>query len=359
MSKTSNITENKSFLTNIFGLSLEDLQQKLQTDGIPKFRAKQIWGWLYERGICDFAMMTNLPKNLIAYLEENFYIGNMTVDIEQSSTDGTIKRLYKLRDGQLIESVLMPYQDGRRTACISSQAGCAMKCVFCATGQMGFVRHLQASEIYEQAHLYAHQLQKKGERLSNIVLMGMGEPFHNYDEVLKSIHMIQDRLGIGARRITISTVGIAPKIRQFAQEGLQVKLAISLHASQDEIRSPLMPINKKYPISELLSACREYVQKTNRRITFEWALIAGQNDQAEEAHRLGALLQGLECHVNLIPLNPTLGYDGSPTSLPQAQQFVQILQQYKIPATVRVRRGIDIDAGCGQLKSTRQNKEKI
>jgi 23S rRNA (adenine2503-C2)-methyltransferase len=343
---------------NIFSLQLGELEQYLISQKFPKFRTKQIWNWLYEKGVQNFTSMKNIPKKLIAHLQEHFFIGNMDIDTEQSSADGTIKRLYKLQDGQLIESVLMPYQDGRRTACISSQAGCAMKCVFCATGQMGFVRHLKAAEIYEQAHLYAHQLQEKGERLSNIVLMGMGEPFHNYDAVLQSIHMIQERLGIGSRRITLSTVGIAPKIRQFANEGLQVKLAISLHASRDSVRGPLMPINKKYPIAELLDACREYVQKTNRRVTFEWALISGQNDNSEEAHRLGKLLRGLECHVNLIPLNPTTGYDGVPSSLPDARQFVRILKEYKIPATVRVRRGIDIDAGCGQLKSKKVQVNK-
>ena len=343
---------------NILSLQFSELQQYIVENKFPKFRAKQIWNWLYENGVMNFSMMKNLPQKIIDHLDENFFLGNMSIDTEQSSKDGTIKRLYKLQDGQLIESVLMPYNDGRRTACISSQAGCAMRCVFCATGQMGFVRHLQAAEIYEQAHLYACQLKERGERLSNIVLMGMGEPFHNYDSVLQSIHMIQDRLGIGSRRITVSTVGIAPKIRKFANEGLQVKLAISLHASSDDVRGPLMPINRKYPIAELLDACREYVNKTNRRVTFEWALISGENDNSEEAHRLGKLLQGLECHVNLIPLNPTKGYDGKPTSIPDARHFIKILEGYKIPATVRVRRGIDIDAGCGQLKSSRQNKER-
>ncbi|MAA78783.1 MAG: hypothetical protein CL916_05945 [Deltaproteobacteria bacterium] len=190
--------------------------------------------------------------------------------------------------------------------------------------------------------------------MSNVVLMGMGEPFHNYNSVLQAIDMIRTRLGIGARRITLSTVGLAPKIRKFAEEGIQVNLAISLHATENETRSALMPINKKYDIDELMDACRYYVQKTNRRITFEWAHIAGHNDDAKEAHRLGRLLKGLECHVNIIPLNPTEGFVGEPSF--SLEPFIAILATYGVVATVRIRRGIDIDAGCGQLKS---KKEKL
>ena len=225
-----------------------------------------------------------------------------------------------------------------------------MRCSFCATGQMGFTRHLSAEEIFEQAQRFSQELQQKGERLSNVVLMGMGEPFHNYDSVLEAIELLRTRLGIGARKITLSTVGLVPKIRQFAKEGIQVGLAISLHSTLNEERSQIMPINRKYPIEELILACREYVKQTNRRISFEWALIQGENDTVDEAQRLATLLKGLLCHVNLIPLNPTQGYEGTPSDEKRIRQFVRILEEAGIPTTIRVRRGIDIDAGCGQLQ---------
>ena len=338
-------------MINLYGLSEVELESKVVEMGQPRFRAKQIVQWIYEKGATDFDQMTNLPLALRTTLSEHFCFGYLTVDTEQISQDGTRKRLYRLHDNKLIESVLMPYRDGRRTACISSQAGCAMGCKFCATGQMGFARHLTAEEIFEQAQLFSQELQQQGERLSNIVLMGMGEPFHNYDAVIEAIHLLKNRLGIGARRITVSTVGLVPKIRAFAQEGLQVKLAISLHSTLDAERTAIMPINRKYPIEELIDACREFVESTNRRITFEYALINGQNDTPEEATRLRNLLQGLMCHVNVIPLNPTAGYEGEPSDPVRVQAFINILEQGGIPATIRVRRGIDIDAGCGQLKS--------
>lgn len=336
---------------DIYQLSEVELKERLQSLGHPGFRCKQIWSWLYTQGESDFESMGNLPKKLRQQLEREFKIGQLNIDTEQISKDGTRKRLYRLHDGQLIESVLMPYADGRRTACISSQAGCAMGCTFCATGQMGFARQLTAQEIYQQALYFSRELQKSGERLSNIVFMGMGEPFHNYSAVIEAVKLIMDRLGIGARRITISTVGMVPKILQFAQEGLQVKLAISLHETDDSRRDAFMPINRRYPITELIQACRTYVEATSRRVTFEWALIAGQNDSAETAHALGALLKGLLCHVNVIPLNPTEGFLGEPSRQADAQRFITILNTYGIPGTVRVRRGIDIDAGCGQLRS--------
>ena len=267
----------------------------------------------------------------------------------QQSRDATEKRLFRLHDGQLIESVLMPYNDARMTACISSQAGCAMGCVFCATGQMGFGRNLTAGEIFEQAMIFARELTARGERLSNVVFMGMGEPFHNYDATLDAVRLLMTRLGIGARHITVSTVGLAPQIRRFSDEGLQVNLAVSLHQSDDARRSALMPVNKRWAIDELIDACRHYIERTNRRITFEWAAIAGQNDTAEEAHRLGRLLTGLLCHVNIIPLNPTGKFGGLPAQAASIENFSRVLKGYGVSSTVRVRRGIDIDAGCGQL----------
>lgn len=338
-------------MINLYELSLPELTELLKSWGEPKFRATQLWEWMYDQCVGSFHEMTNLPKALRERLEEEATLGVMTLVTEQRSKDGTIKRLYRLPDGQLIESVLMPYDDHRRTACISTQAGCAMGCVFCATGQMGFSRNLSSAEIFEQAVKFANILSDEDERLSNVVFMGMGEPFHNYDETLKTTHRLMDDLGIGARHITISTVGLIPKIRQFADEGLQVRLAISLHAATNEERSALLPVNKRWALEELIETCRYYVDKTGRRITFEWALIYGENDTPEQAHQLGKLLQGLLCHVNLIPLNPTSGYEGKPSDTSSTDAFIDILDSYGVSATVRVRRGIDIDAGCGQLKS--------
>lgn len=343
---------------DLYALSEAELAALLKSWGQPAFRSKQIRAWLYDKGATSVAEMTDLPKALRERLEAEATLGTLAVDTEQVSGDGTVKRLYRLGDGQLIESVLMPYADDRRTACISSQAGCAMGCVFCATGQMGFARHLTATEIVEQALRFSNDLKARGERLSNIVLMGMGEPFHNYDAVIAAIRRLNSELGIGARHITVSTVGLVPRIRQLATEGIQVTLAISLHAATDEERSALLPINQRWPLAELIAACRDYVAESGRRITFEWALIAGKNDSAETAHRLGRLLRGLSCHVNLIPLNPTRGYDGAPTRAPDADAFVGVLAGYGVPATVRVRRGIDIDAGCGQLKSAVAKKAR-
>ncbi len=337
-------------MTDLLALDPAALAALAKDLGQPAFRGKQLHKWLYDKGATRVADMTDLPKALRAALDQQATIGTLQQVTEQQSADGTQKRLYRLPDGQLIESVLMPYRDGRRTACISSQAGCAMGCVFCATGQMGFQRHLTEAEIFEQAWRFAAELKARGERLSNVVMMGMGEPFHNYDAAIGAVRRMMGDLGIGARHITISTVGLVPAIDRFAEEGLQVGLAISLHAATDPQRKALLPVARRWDLDTLLAACRRYVDRTNRRISFEWALIAGENDTPEEAHRLGALLRGLLCHVNLIPLNPTARYGGAPTADADAMRFVAILEEHGVPATVRVRRGIDIDAGCGQLR---------
>ena len=238
-----------------------------------------------------------------------------------------------------------------------------MGCVFCATGQMGFVRNLTSGEIIEQTIHFARILETDDERLSNIVLMGMGEPLHNYDATLEAVHRMisPDGLGIGQRHITMSTVGLVPAIRRFADEGLQVGLAISLHAATDDERDALLPINKRWNIEDLLDACNYYIKKTGRRLTFEWALISGENDIPEQATQLGKLLKGMLCHVNLIPLNPTEGYEGMPSDPTRVQNFMDILESYGVSSSVRVRRGIEINAGCGQLKAEilNQNKETL
>ncbi len=338
-------------MIDLYELSPEALANLLADWGEPKFRAKQLWSWLYEKRVASFDAMTNLPTALRTRLAAETTLGSLVLEAEEVSVDGTAKRLYRLHDGQLIESVLMEYDDERRTACISTQAGCAMGCVFCATGQMGFARHLSAAEIFEQALYFARDLEARGDRLSNVVLMGMGEPFHNYEASLEAIRRLMRDLGIGARHITVSTVGLVPMIRRFADEGLQVKLAVSLHAATDAEREALLPVNKRYPLADLIAACYYYVEKTDRRMSFEWTLIQGENDTPEQSHALGRLLKGLHCHVNLIPLNPTVGYHGGPSAQGRIDTFIAILGEYGIPATVRIRRGIDIDAGCGQLKS--------
>jgi 23S rRNA (adenine2503-C2)-methyltransferase len=235
-----------------------------------------------------------------------------------------------------------------------------MGCVFCATGQMGFARNLTSGEIVEQAIQFARELESQGDRLSNIVLMGMGEPLHNYDNTLHAIRTLNDPqgLGIGQRHITMSTVGLVPAIRRFADENIQAGLAISLHAATDEERSKLLPVNRRYPIHELMESVQDYIGKTGRRVTFEWALIKGENDTVEQATKLGQLLTGVLCHVNLIPLNPTGGYGGGPSDPTRVAAFQAVLERYKVSSTVRVRRGIDIQAGCGQLKADVLSKRK-
>ncbi len=336
---------------NLYALELEQLRDLMIELGEKPFRARQIRDWMYGQRVEKLAAMRNLPGATIDKLAEVAELGELKLAAQQVSRDGTIKRVYQLHDGQLIESVLMPYADGRMTACLSSQAGCAMGCVFCATGQMGFSRNLTATQIFEQAMIFARELAARGERLSNVVFMGMGEPFHNYEASLAAARMLMRRLGIGARHITISTVGLAPQIRRFADEGLQVKLAVSLHKSDDAQRSQLLPVNRRWDIAALLDACRYYTARAGRRISFEWAAIAGENDTADEARRLGRLLQGMNCHVNIIPLNPTGGYTGIPADSRQIEAFQAALSSFGVGSTVRMRRGIDIAAGCGQLKT--------
>jgi len=336
---------------NYYATSTEDLHKILKDWNEPAFRVKQVNDWVIEKGVQSFDEMNNLPEPLRLKLDSLFSFGVLDIASEQVSKDGTIKRAYALHDGQLIESVLMPYRDGRRTACVSSQAGCAMGCVFCATGQMGFSRQLSSAEIFEQVQKFSAELRKNNSRISNVVMMGMGEPLNNYDAVLTAIRRMNTELGIGARHITISTVGVAPKIRKLAEEGLQVGLAVSLHQANDEKRSALMPVNKRFPIEDLMDACRYYIEHTNRRISFEWALIRGETDTEDAANELGRLLKGMLCHVNVIPLNPTEGYGGKPTPKEGVNKFIEVLATHGVTCTARVRRGIDISAGCGQLKA--------
>jgi 23S rRNA (adenine2503-C2)-methyltransferase len=338
-------------MQSLLDISLEHLTQRLETWGEPQFRAQQIWQALYHDLATSPDEITTLPKLLREKLKAEFTLGSLSPAAEARSSDGqTRKRLFRLPDGKSIEAVLMGYEK-RRTTCISTQAGCAMGCVFCATGQMGFRRHLRAGEIVEQVLWFARELKAKGDRLTNIVVMGMGEPFHNYEATMAAVDLLNDPAGFnfGARRITLSTVGLAPMIERFAAERRQVNLAVSLHAATDELRSELLPINKKYPLAVLFEAVRKYYALTKRRVTFEWALIQGKNDTAAQARALADLAVGLACHVNVIPLNPTRDYVGQATTRERAAAFKAALESCGLPCTIRVRRGIDINAGCGQL----------
>ena len=342
----------------IYDLEHSDFEKIFADFGEPSYRANQLWDGLYKNYWNTPDEFTNLPKSLREQLGQSLHFEPLPPIKYLDSSDGqTRKTLFKLHDNRLIEAVLMKYDpsthkgQGRRTLCISSQAGCAMGCVFCATGQMGFKRQLTSGEIVAQVMYYARMLHEKGENVTNIVLMGMGEPFHNYENVMAAVDRLNDSDGynFGARRITISTVGLVPAIRRFADEKRQVNLAISLHAADNEERDSIMPVNRKHNISKLLEACRYYVDQTGRRITFEWALISGVNDTEEVARKLAARLKGLMCHVNAIPLNPTAGYEGRATNRQSAAKFKEMLEQAGIPCTIRMRRGIDIQAGCGQL----------
>ena len=339
-------------MINLYDLNFEELVKFVEELGQPKFRAQQIWEWLYQHFAADFDSMTNLPLTLRDKLKQTAVLGTGTIASEQRSSDGQTKKvLFQLPDGQFIETVLMRYEK-RRTLCISTQAGCAMGCVFCATGQMGFFRNLSAGEIVAQVVHFGRELAAEGERVTNVVMMGMGEPLHNYGNTMAAVDRLTDETGLnlGARKITISTVGLVPAIRRYANEQRQTPLAVSLHAATDEERDKLIPINRKWPIAEVMAACRYYVEKTGRRLTFEWALIEGENDTIEQARALGHLLQGMLCHVNLIPLNPTQGYSGGPSSRERVEAFQEELARHGVSSTVRVRRGIDIQAGCGQLR---------
>jgi 23S rRNA (adenine2503-C2)-methyltransferase len=353
----------------IYDLDLPAMANLLSEWNEPPYRAKQIWQGLYHHFYNSADQFTNLPKSLREKISGQLTFSPFKIRTWLDSSDGsTRKTLFELPDGNLIEAVLMRYGDpadnpqitasptgrgakNRRTLCISTQAGCAMGCVFCATGQMGFKRHLTSGEIVAQVMYYAGMLKEVDESVTNIVLMGMGEPFHNYDNTMSAIDRLNDADGFnfGARRFTVSTVGLVPQIRRFADEKRQVNLAISLHAVDDDERLAIMPVNKRYRIAEVIEVCKYYVQQTGRRVTFEWALINGVNDTPEVARKLAQLLKGLICHVNAIPLNPTAGYQGRATDRERAEKFKETLEQAGVPCTIRMRRGVDIAAGCGQL----------
>lgn len=377
-------TRLSSVPANFYDLPRAGLLAAAARWGFPAVHAARLWSYVYLDGVEDWAAMVKLPARFRARAEQEFRFGQLTTAAETHSADGfTRKYLLALADERRIETVLMRYT-GRVTACLSTQAGCAMGCVFCATGQMGFLRHLTPGEIVAQAlHVdrvvrvgrvipgepsrktaYPASVAKAREpgkespdlfakhaRLRNVVLMGMGEPLHNYDAVMTAVDILRDPSGLalGAKRITLSTVGVVPGIVRLADEARPIHLAVSLHGATQEERAALVPVARKWPLPELMDACRYYIAKQQRRIFYEWTLIEGKNDTPEQAQALGRLLHGQLAQVNLIPLNPTGGYAGEPTGREAAKRFQQILAGHGLPSTIRQRRGIDIAAGCGQL----------
>ncbi len=408
MNELATTKANIAFQTNpqtdrkpsVYDLSPDKLTALLAEWGEPAYRAKQVLHWLYKELASDFSQMSNLPLHLRERLAGTLTIGSIEVIAQKVSSDGSTRKvLLRLRDGNTVEAVLMLYYD-RAPVCVSSQVGCAMGCTFCATGQMGFTRNLASGEILEQVLFFNRWLREhphrplapsqrrtrytgraagdKGRRppasmdadawhvpdgasssgpteiasVTNIVFMGMGEPLVNYNNLWSAIRTLNSpqAVGLGARRMTVSTVGIAPQIRRMSHEDLAVNLAVSLHAPNDELRSSFMPMNSRYPIADLLSACHDYVEATHRRITFEYVLINGVNDGLNLAHELAGLLKGMLCHVNLIPLNPVPGTGMRATPRERVFAFQKILEDAGISTTVRIERGVDIAAACGQLK---------
>lgn len=335
-------------MKNIKDYDLEDLKKELENIGEKKFRAEQIFKWLYVEKVKEFDEMTNLSLELREKLKNEYDICNFKILRKQESSDGTKKYLFDVLDGNAIESVLMEYHHGR-TICVSSQIGCKMGCKFCASTGLKFARNLTAGEIVEQ--ILAVE-QDTGYKISNVVFMGIGEPFDNYDNVMQAIKIINNQKGlsIGARHISISTSGLVPMIYKFADEELQCTLSISLHATNDEKRSEMMPINNRYNIKELMEACRYYIEKTNKRISFEYALAKDNNDNLDDAKELVKLLKGMLCHVNLIPINKIENGKYTKSSNENIIRFRDYLNEKGITATIRRELGSDIDAACGQLR---------
>lgn len=354
---------------DLLNLDTHELTGLVSSWDEPVYRVKQIQRWMYHELVDSFDAMSNLPHALRARLEQETTIGTLTLIASQDSADGlTQKALFQMTDGQTVETVLMRYLDApgspednadapnvaRRTVCISTQVGCPVGCPFCETGQAGFVRNLTLGEIAAQVLYFARAQKRAGHELplTNIVIMGMGEPFMKFNVTWRAIQAFTDnaRFGMGARRVTVSTSGYVDGIEKLIETNSQVNLAVSLHAANDALRDVLVPVNRKYPLRDLMHACREYVRATHRRITFEYALMDGINDSAEQAHEVAQLLRGLLCHVNLIPLNPTSESPYQRTPYARVKQFEKILRDAGIPTTLRVEKGIEIAAGCGQLR---------
>ncbi len=339
---------------NIKNYNLEELQQIMEQYGEKKYRAEQLFNWIYKENVTDFDEMLNLPLNIREKLKENYDLHIFKIIRKQESKDGTKKYLFDILDGNAIESVLMEYKYGY-TICVSSQVGCKMGCKFCASTGVKFARSLEPGEIVEQLQAVERDA---GVKISNVVFMGIGEPLDNFDNVVKAINLINNPKGIniGARHISISTSGIVPKIYELADKNMQCTLSISLHSASNKKRSEMMPINNVYNIEELMKACRYYIKKTNRRISFEYALAKENNDNLEDAKELVKLLKGLLCHVNLIPINKIENGKFNKSTNENIIKFRDYLNSHGIVATIRRELGSDIDAACGQLRKKEVNK---
>ncbi len=349
---------------SIYGLTQEELNEWLVDNGEKKFRGAQIWNWLYQKRVQNFSEMRNLSKDLISKLETEFVINPLKEVIVQESTDGTVKYLFELEDKHMIETVLMRQKYGL-SVCVTTQIGCNIGCSFCASGLLKKQRNLTAGEIVAQIMQVQHYFDQReeDERVSHIVVMGIGEPFDNYNNVMNFLHIMNDSngLAIGARHMTVSTSGLVPKIKQFAKLGLQVNLAISLHAPNNDVRTAMMVINKAYPLEKLMDAVDYYIAETNRRVTFEYIMLSNVNDRPEHAQQLADLLSDKKklTYVNLIPYNPVSEHDNYQRSTKKdIVAFYDILQKNNINAVIRQEFGTDIDAACGQLRSKQMKKKK-
>jgi len=337
--------------TDLRGLSREQVRSLVRDLGEPAFRGDQVFEWVFAKRVVDFDRMSNVPKSFVARLEHVAEIGSLETRSEGKSSEGTTKYLFALRDGQAVEAVLIPHRYGM-SVCVSSQAGCRMACRFCASAEGGSVRNLTASEITSQVLEIQALLDVHDARVSRVDFMGTGEPLDNYENVLQAMKVLSDPggLGIGARKMTVSTCGIVPGIRRLAGEGLQITLSVSLHAPDNALRDMIMPVNKKYPLEELLPACDEYAKRTGRRVTYEYVLLDGFNDTAEHARKLSRLLRGRLAHVNLIPLNPVPGRTFARSSQQAVTAFSHELEKAGMAQTVRREMGASVDAACGQLR---------
>lgn len=343
---------------SIYSLQLHELADWLASQNEKKYRAEQIFEWLYKKRVTTFEEMTNLPKKLRELLNEHFSITTLKTLVEQTSSDGTKKFLFELKDGFSIETVLMRHNYGN-SVCVTTQVGCRIGCTFCASTLGGLKRHLEAGEIVSQVVKVQKALDETNDRVSSIVVMGIGEPFDNYDSLMSFLKIVNHEKGlnIGARHITVSTSGIIPKIYKFAEENMQINFAISLHAPDDELRSQLMLINRAYPLPKLMEAVKYYIEKTGRRVSFEYGLFGGVNDSIEHAEKLARLVKGMKCHINLIPVNyvPERNYTRTPKE--QIFLFEKTLKNHGINVTIRREQGHDIDAACGQLRAKERKEE--
>ena len=347
---------------NILDLTPDELKKRFETLGMEPYRARQILQWIYEKGVYDFDKMSNLSAAHRTKLKDSLKIGMPEIaDKEKSDDDKSVKLLLKLNGKEFVETVCMPTKDerptgqtkSRSTVCVSSQVGCKFHCAFCASGQEGFFRNLTAGEMLSQVLLARDAAPEK--KITNIVFMGIGEPFDNYKELLKTIRVLNspEGLHIGARKITVSTCGVVPKIELLGEEGLQVELSVSLHGPTDTVRGTIMPVNQAYPVKDLINACKRYAKKTKRAITFEYILIQGVNASETQARELAKLLKGMLCKVNLIPYNPIEEFPHEQPSYPEIVRFQEILERSGIRTTVRFSKGRDIQAACGQLRSVK------